>query len=119
MFKKACPEYLSEGSPILSVLSDIEEKAAAILTREGSSQSVSANAAKSGKSVPPKAAKGRPCLDKARERRWRPFDQTQDRLLPTFPLKKCCAGIGNGGIELIDDFAIVAQDFAFFGVDEL
>ncbi len=46
---------------------------------------VSANAAKCGKSVNPKAAKGQPCLAEARERRWRAFDQIQDRRPSTFP----------------------------------
>ncbi len=47
---------LSEGS----VLSGVEGKAAAMLTRGAYASYVSANAAKCGKSVSPKAAKGRP-----------------------------------------------------------
>ncbi len=85
--RKAYPEGLSKGS-VQSALSGVEGKAAAVLTHGAYASYVSANAAKSGKSVSPKAARGQPCLAEARERRWRPFDQTQDRRVSTFPKGK-------------------------------
>ncbi len=78
MFKKP---ILSEGSR--PALSEVEGKAAAVLTRGAYALYVSANAAKNGKSVSPKAAKGRPCLAEATERRWRRFDQ--GGVFSTFP----------------------------------
>jgi len=55
MFKKACPESYRR----------VFSKAAAILMRGAYSQYMSANVAKSDRSVSPKTAKGRPCLCEA------------------------------------------------------
>jgi len=70
---------------LLSLAEGSSSKATAFLTRGAYSQYVSANAAKSGKSVRPKVRKkgDDACAShfgKARERRW--------RLFSTFPTKK-------------------------------
>ncbi|MDA0740021.1 MAG: hypothetical protein O3A59_14000 [Nitrospirae bacterium] len=90
----------SSSSPVLS---GVEGKAAAILTRGAYSQYVSANAAKSGKSVSPKVRQKGDYVcasrfGKARERRW--------RLFSTFPVGEqslpSSEGDEEGGPQMVE-----------------
>ncbi len=80
---------LPEGF-VQSALGGVEGKATAVLTPGAYASYVSANAAKSGKSVSPKAAKGRTCLAEARNAAGGP--STRTGFFSTFPQRETRMG---------------------------